>query len=91
VVSLVRSALGVPCGHLGVFDPRVGEYPTNPCRGFSDRAPWHPGIISEGYFWYHHSPADTIDKVDPEQAQRSAAAMAVWAYAVASLDVLLPR
>jgi Zn-dependent M28 family amino/carboxypeptidase len=35
------------------------------------------------YFDYHHSPADTIDKVDPDHLQRNAAAMALMAYLLA--------
>ncbi len=35
------------------------------------------------YFDLHHSPADTIDKVDPEHLERNAAAMALMAYVLA--------
>jgi Zn-dependent M28 family amino/carboxypeptidase len=35
------------------------------------------------YFDLHHSPADTIDKVDPDDLQRNAAAMALMAYLLA--------
>lgn len=37
----------------------------------------------EHYFDLHHSPADTIDKIDPEHLQRNAAVMALMAYLLA--------
>ena len=43
------------------------------------------------YFWYHHTHADTIDKLDPHEVALSVAAMAVMAYAVANLPERLPR
>ena len=43
------------------------------------------------YFWYHHTDADTIDKLDPEEMARCVAAMAVMAYVVADLAEALPR
>jgi len=43
------------------------------------------------YFWYHHTNADTLDKLDPEEVARCVAAMAVMAYVVADLPELLPR
>jgi carboxypeptidase Q len=51
------------------------------------------GLRVEGsrYFWYHHSDADTIDKLDPREMAECVAAMAVMAYVVADLPVPLPR
>jgi len=51
------------------------------------------GLSVEGsrYFWYHHSDADTIDKLDPREMAECVAAMAVMAYVVADLPVPLPR
>ncbi|GAB4460818.1 MAG: M28 family peptidase [Armatimonadaceae bacterium] len=43
------------------------------------------------YFHIHHTPADTVDKVMPEEFARCVAAMAVMAYAVAELPQRLPR
>jgi carboxypeptidase Q len=37
------------------------------------------------YFWYHHSDADMLDKLDPAELARCVAAMAVMAYVVADL------
>jgi hypothetical protein len=35
------------------------------------------------YFWYHHTPADTPDKLDPADVARCVATFAVWAYVLA--------
>ncbi len=51
------------------------------------------GIIQDGrkYFDYHHTAADTLDKVDPKELRENAAAMAVMGYALASMPDMLPR
>lgn len=43
------------------------------------------------YFTYHHSPADTLDKVVPEELRENAACMAVMAYALADMDQPLAK
>ena len=43
------------------------------------------------YFWYHHTEADTIDKLDPNEMARCVAAMAVMAYVAADMPETLPR
>lgn len=43
------------------------------------------------YFWYHHSDADTLDKLDPDEVALCVAAMGVMAYVVADLPEGLPR
>ncbi len=48
-------------------------------------------VNSEKYFWYHHTEADTLDKLDPAEMQRCVAAMAVFAYVVAEMPERLPR
>ncbi len=48
-------------------------------------------VEPERYFWYHHSSADTLDKLDPQEMARCVAAMAVMAYVVADLPESLPR
>lgn len=46
---------------------------------------------SRYYFNYHHTAADTLDKVVPRHLAENAAAMAVLAYALANMPDLLPR
>jgi len=46
---------------------------------------------NERYFWFHHTPADTVDKLDPGEVQRCVAAMAIMAYVVADMEPTLPR
>ena len=44
-------------------------------------------LESEGnYFLIHHTPADTIDKIDPVDMARSTAAVAVMTYVIAEMD-----
>jgi carboxypeptidase Q len=43
------------------------------------------------YFWYHHSEADTVDKLDPREMAQCVAAMAVMAYVIADMPETLPR
>lgn len=45
------------------------------------------GLTVDGsrYFWYHHTAADTPDKLDPADVGRSVAAMAVMAYVIAEM------
>jgi carboxypeptidase Q len=51
------------------------------------------GLDVEGskYFVYHHTPADTPDKLSPADMQKCVAAFAVMAYIVADLPEMLPR
>ncbi len=42
-------------------------------------------VEPERYFWYHHTHADTLDKLDPDDVARCVAAMAVMAYVMADL------
>ena len=51
----------------------------------------HLEVDREKYFWYHHTDADTIDKLDPAEFNRCVAAMAVMAYVIADLPETLPR
>ncbi|MGA2541925.1 MAG: M28 family metallopeptidase [Verrucomicrobiota bacterium] len=46
---------------------------------------------STNYFWYHHSAADTMDKLNPQQLGMCAAAFAVMAWQVADAPADLPR
>ena len=43
------------------------------------------------YFDYHHSPADTLDKVNPQFLRENCSAIAVLAYALATVPQDLPK
>jgi carboxypeptidase Q len=51
------------------------------------------GVLQDGrtYFNYHHSAADTLDKIVPAELRENAAAMAVMAYALTNMKDPLPR
>lgn len=51
------------------------------------------GLVVDGteYFWYHHTEADTLDKLDIDEFNRCIAAMAVMAFVVADMEERLPR
>ena len=46
---------------------------------------------SRFYFNYHHTAADTFDKVDPKHLNQNAAVMTVLAYALADAADIAPR
>jgi carboxypeptidase Q len=41
--------------------------------------------VDGNYFLIHHTPADTVDKIDPEDIARSAATIAVMTYVIADM------
>jgi carboxypeptidase Q len=43
------------------------------------------------YFTIHHTPADTVDRIAPEEVSKAAAALAVMTYVVADARERLPR
>ena len=51
------------------------------------------GILQDArtYFNYHHTAADTLDKIAPQDLRENAAAMAVMGYVLADLPEPLPR
>jgi carboxypeptidase Q len=51
------------------------------------------GLMQDGrtYFNYHHTAADTLDKIVPLELRENATAMAVMGYALAEMPQALPR
>jgi carboxypeptidase Q len=84
---------------IGALLARVGPIAIGANGGGADIEPMMelgvPGVGLEvdgtRYFWFHHTDADTVDKLDPVEMQRCVAAMAVLAYIVADLPEKLPR
>jgi len=50
-----------------------------------------PDVDGSKYFWYHHTDADTMDKLDPHEMALCVATIAVMAYVIADLPEALPR
>jgi carboxypeptidase Q len=50
-----------------------------------------PIVDTRTYFDYHHSAADTLDKIEPENIRRQVALLAMMAYFVAEMPEALPR
>jgi Zn-dependent M28 family amino/carboxypeptidase len=57
-------------------------------RGVPSFAPW---FDQRSYFNYHHTAADTFDKIDAKQLGEVGSVMAVLAYGLANLEQPLPR
>lgn len=57
-------------------------------RGVPSFAPW---FDQRTYFNYHHTAADTFDKIDPKELAEVSSVMAVLAYGLANLEQPLPR
>lgn len=72
----------------------VGANKIGPSGGGADIGPiMQTGVPGMGlevdgsrYFWFHHTDADTSDKLDPKEVQRCVAVMAVMAYIAADLE-----
>jgi carboxypeptidase Q len=57
-------------------------------KGVPSFAPW---FDTRSYFNYHHTAADTFDKIDPKDLAKLGSVMAVLAYGLADLERPLPR
>jgi Zn-dependent M28 family amino/carboxypeptidase len=57
-------------------------------KGVPSFAPWYD---TRTYFNYHHTEADTFDKIDPKELAEAGSVMAVLAYGLANLQQPLPR
>ncbi|MGC1298518.1 MAG: M20/M25/M40 family metallo-hydrolase [Alloacidobacterium sp.] len=77
-----------PIGAAAIMpSPEAGED-----VGFLTGVPqFAPNQDSRFYFNYHHTPADTFDKVNPQELNENAAVMAVLAYALADSGTPAPR
>ena len=84
---------------IGTLLDRIGEGRIMRGGGGADIGPlMRTGVPGMGfsvdgtrYFWYHHTDADTLDKLDPDEVALCVATFAVMAYVVADMPVRLPR
>jgi Zn-dependent M28 family amino/carboxypeptidase len=91
--DLLRPALNV-LQSIGANALRETTYPPGAdISAMSEAGVPALGILQDGrtYFNYHHTAADTLDKVVPNELRENAAAMAVMGYALASTKDPLPR
>jgi hypothetical protein len=92
---------GIVCAGWNVLDPRLSPgtgITNNPCTVDSMGAwdapvfdPYTQTMYDSGYFWFHHSDADTMERIDASQLNANAASLAIWTYSIAQLPELLPR
>jgi carboxypeptidase Q len=82
-VQAVASLLtGIEAGHVG---PSGGGADIAPSIQAAQIPAMSLEVDGAKYFLYHHTPADTVDKLDPQDVARCAAAVAVMSYVVADL------
>jgi carboxypeptidase Q len=80
-------------GQIGQLLQRVGSGRITKGGGGADIGPIMalgvPGmglnVDDTRYFWYHHTDADTVDKLDPREVAMCVATLAVMAYVVADM------
>jgi len=92
-IELLRPVAEV-LGSIGATALQSSSYPPGAdITAMSEAGVPTLGILQDGrlYFNYHHSAADTLDKVLPSELRENAAAMAVMGYALASMKDPLPR
>jgi len=79
---------------IGATAMQHSDYPPGAdIAGMSETGVPALGVLQDSrtYFQYHHTAADTLDKIAPGELRENAAAMAVMGYALASMRDSLPR
>jgi carboxypeptidase Q len=72
----------------GIQADRIGPAGDGADIGPSVQAAGIPAMsldVDGNYFLIHHTPADTIDKIDPMDMSRASAAIAVMTYVIAEM------
>lgn len=85
-ISKVLSSQGA--GQVDVKPSASSDISTLTEKGVPSFGPW---FDTRTYFNYHHTAADTLDKVVPKELAENASLMAVLAYGLANLEQPLPR
>lgn len=75
-------------GQIDVQPNASSDISTLTAKGVPSFGPW---FDTRTYFNYHHTAADTFDKVNPRELAENGAVMAVLAYGLANLEQPLPR
>lgn len=84
-ISRLLSPLGVDSATVGGGGADIGPITALGVPGLGHN------VDGSRYFWYHHTDADNVDKIDPRELSENVAAMAVMAYILADLPAQLPR
>ncbi|MGE0360540.1 MAG: M28 family peptidase [Vicinamibacterales bacterium] len=94
------SAARAVIDHIGTLLAPLGMAEIGPGGGGADIGPIAqagnvPMMAYQGdatrYFTIHHTPADTVDRIAPEEVSQAAAAIAVVTYVVAEMEERLPK
>ena len=82
-----------PLEALGLADPIDGDIGGADIGPLAQASVPFAGVHVDGthYFDIHHSPADTFDKIDPQELAEDVAAYAVLTYALAEMPETLSR
>ncbi len=75
-------------GQIDVKPSASSDISTLTAKGVPSFGPWYD---TRTYFNYHHTEADTFDKVIPKELAENGSVMAVLAYGLANLEQALPR
>jgi hypothetical protein len=92
-IPVILAPLGRILSHTGASQVRFQEgigADTAPLTraGVPSFAPW---FDLRTYFNYHHTAADTFDKIDPKEYAELASLVAVMTYGLANMETALPR
>lgn len=75
-------------GQVDIRQSVSSDISTLTAKGIPSFSPW---FDTRTYFNYHHTEADTFDKVNPKELAENGSVMAVLAYGLANLEQPLPR
>ncbi len=84
-ISKLLKPLGVDSATAGGGGADIGPIMGEGVPGMSHN------VDGTKYFWYHHTEADNVDKIDPRELAENVAAMAVMAYVLADMPTRLTR
>ena len=84
-ISKLLKPLGADSATVGGGGSDIGPIMQEGVPGMSHN------VDGTRYFWYHHTEADNVDKIDPRELAENVAAMAIMAYVLADMPEKLTR
>ncbi len=88
VAAIASLLAGIGADHIG---PNGGGADIGPSVQAGGMPSMSLDVEGSRYFVIHHTEADTIDKIDPVEMAKCAAAVSVMAFVVADMPTRLPR